>query len=90
MMGHLQNMSTIARGTGAALANASMYIGQMIGAAIAGMLFATSHNFILVGSFTALLYVLALFLFRKSENINKDNEKELHHKVLVNQKALLG
>ncbi|EJP87233.1 MULTISPECIES: MFS transporter [Bacillus] len=75
MMGHLQNMSTIARGTGAALANASMYIGQMIGAAIAGMLFATSHNFILVGSFTALLYVLALFLFRKSENINKDNEK---------------
>ncbi|MGV2527734.1 UNVERIFIED_CONTAM: multidrug transporter, partial [Bacillus thuringiensis] len=28
-----------------------------------------------VGSFTALLYVLALFLFRKSENINKDNEK---------------
>ena len=75
MMGHLQNMSTIARGTGAALANASMYIGQMIGAVIAGMLFATSHNFILVGSFTALLYVVALFLFRKGENISKDNEK---------------
>ena len=28
-------MSSVARGTGAALANASMYIGQMIGAAIA-------------------------------------------------------
>ena len=54
------------------------------------MLFATSHNFILVGSFTALLYVVALFLFRKGENISKDNEKELHHKVLVNQKQFLG
>ncbi|WP_088349842.1 MFS transporter [Bacillus cereus] len=75
MMRHLQNMSSVARGTGAALANASMYIGQMIGAAIAGMLFTVSHNFILVGSFTALLYVVALFLFRKSENISKDNEK---------------
>ncbi|MCQ6372303.1 MFS transporter, partial [Bacillus cereus] len=64
MMRHLQNMSSVARGTGAALANASMYIGQMIGAAIAGMLFAISHNFILIGSFTALLYIGALFLFR--------------------------
>ena len=31
MMRHLQNISIVARGTGAALANASMYIGQMIG-----------------------------------------------------------
>ncbi|HDR7542525.1 MFS transporter [Bacillus sp. CH_442] len=75
MMRHLQNISSAARGTGAALANASMYIGQMIGAAIAGMLFAVSHNFILIGSFTALLYIGALFLFRKGENISKDNEK---------------
>ncbi|PGM96728.1 MFS transporter [Bacillus cereus] len=75
MMGRLQNMSSIARGTGAALANASMYIGQMIGAVIAGMLFAASQNFILVGSFTALLYVLAFFLFRKSEKLNGENEK---------------
>ncbi|OOR12078.1 MFS transporter [Bacillus cereus] len=74
MMGRLQNMSSIARGTGAALANASMYIGQMIGAAIAGMLFAASHNFILVGSFTALLYIGALFLFRKSEKLSEDSE----------------
>ncbi|EJS55267.1 MFS transporter [Bacillus nitratireducens] len=74
MMGRLQNMSSIARGTGAALANASMYIGQMIGAAIAGMLLAASHNFILVGSFTALLYIGALFLFRKSEKLNEDSE----------------
>ncbi|MFE6137247.1 MFS transporter [Bacillus sp. NPDC057893] len=74
MMGRLQNMSSIARGTGAALANASMYIGQMIGAAIAGMLFAASHKFILVGSFTALLYIGALFLFRKSEKLNEDSE----------------
>ncbi|PFS16560.1 MFS transporter [Bacillus cereus] len=77
MMGRLQNMSSIARGTGAALANASMYIGQMIGAAIAGMLFAASHNFILVGSFTALLYIGALFLFRKSERLNEDSETEI-------------
>ncbi|MFB6731528.1 MFS transporter [Bacillus mobilis] len=74
MMRHLQNMSSVARGTGAALANASMYIGQMIGAAIAGMLFAASHNFILIGSFTALLYVVALFLFRRSEKLNEDYE----------------
>lgn len=74
MMRHLQNISSVARGTGAALANASMYIGQMIGAAIAGMLFATSHNFILIGSFTALLYIGALFLFRKSEKLTESSE----------------
>ncbi|HDR8159004.1 TPA: MFS transporter [Bacillus cereus] len=74
MMRHLQNMSSVARGTGAALANASMYTGQMIGAAIAGMLFAISHNFILIGSFTALLYIGALFLFRKSEKITENSE----------------
>lgn len=74
MMRHLQNISSVARGTGAALANASMYIGQMIGAAIAGLLFAASHNFILIGSFTALLYVVALFLFRKSENLTENSE----------------
>ncbi|PFC51485.1 MFS transporter [Bacillus cereus] len=74
MMRHLQNMSSVARGTGAALANASMYIGQMIGVAIAGMLFAISHNFILIGSFTALLYIGALFLFRKSEKLTENSE----------------
>ncbi|WP_439019856.1 MFS transporter [Bacillus thuringiensis] len=74
MMGRLQNMSSIARGTGAALANASMYIGQMIGAAMAGLLFAASHNFIFVGSFTALLYFVALFLFRKSEKLTENRE----------------
>ncbi|ATI52383.1 multidrug transporter [Bacillus cereus] len=71
---HLQNISIVARGTGAALANASMYIGQMIGAAMAGMLFVASHNFIFVGSFTALLYILALFLFRKSERLTENRE----------------
>ncbi len=74
MMRHLQNLSSAARGTGAALANASMYIGQIIGSAIAGMLFAASHNFILIGSFTALLYVVALFLFRKSEKLTENSE----------------
>ncbi|MDA2382676.1 MFS transporter [Bacillus cereus] len=74
MMRHLQNISSVARGTGAALANASMYIDQMIGAAIAGMLFAVSHNFILIGSFTALLYIGALFLFRKSEKLTENSE----------------
>ena len=74
MMRHLQNISSVARGTGAALANASMYIGQMIGAAIAGMLFAVSYNFILIGSFTALLYIGALFLFRKSEKLTENSE----------------
>ncbi|EJP88841.1 hypothetical protein IGQ_04208 [Bacillus cereus IS195] len=74
MMRHLQNMSSVARGTGAALANASMYIGQMIGAAIAGMLFAASHNFIFVGSFTAILYIIAVFLFRKSEKLTENSE----------------
>ncbi|KFN01404.1 MFS transporter [Bacillus clarus] len=75
MMGYLQNMSSVARGTGASLANASMYIGQMIGAAVAGILFATFHSFILVGCFTASLYIIALFLFRKSEKLIKGKEK---------------
>ncbi|MGE6597058.1 MULTISPECIES: MFS transporter [Bacillus] len=77
MMGRLQNMSSVARGTGAALANASMYIGQMIGAAVAGVLFATSHSFVLVGCFTALLYIIALFFFRKSEKLAEENKKGL-------------
>ncbi len=79
MIGHLQNISSIARGTGAALANAnaSMYIGQMIGAAVAGALFATSHSFVLVGCFTALLYIIALFFFRKSEKLAEENKKGL-------------
>ncbi|OFD80867.1 hypothetical protein BWGOE8_19410 [Bacillus mycoides] len=77
MMGRLQNMSSVARGTGAALANASMYIGQMIGAAVAGVLFATSHSFVLVGCFTALLYIIALFFFRKSEKLTEENKKGL-------------
>ncbi|QIE36597.1 MFS transporter [Bacillus tropicus] len=59
MMRHLQNISIVARGTGAAMA---------------GMLFAASHNFIFVGSFTALLYILALFLFRKSERLTENRE----------------
>ena len=83
MMRHLQNISSVARGTGAALANASMYIGQMIGAAI-GMLFAISHNFILIGSFTALLYIGALFLFRKVKNLLKIVKQESHHKACIN------
>ena len=47
------------------------------------MLFATSHNFILIGSFTALLYIGALFLFRKSEKL-KIVKQELHHKACIN------
>ncbi len=74
-MGRLQNLSSTARGTGAALANASMYIGQMIGAVVAGGLFTVSHNFMFIGFFTALLYIISLLLFRKSEKLSVENEK---------------
>lgn len=67
MMSRLQKMSSTARGTGAALANSSMYIGQTIGAAIAGVLFAAFDNFIFIGLFTAILYVVSLLVFRKSD-----------------------
>lgn len=67
MMSQLQHLSSSARGTGAALANSSMYIGQTIGAAVAGLLFATFHSFVAVGIFTALLYVISLMVFRKSD-----------------------
>lgn len=66
-MSHLQKISSVARGTGAALANSSMYIGQTIGAAVAGVLFVTFDNFIFIGSFTAILYVVSLLVFRKSD-----------------------
>ncbi|MGE7937121.1 MFS transporter [Bacillus paramycoides] len=75
MMGRLQNLSSTARGTGAALANASMYIGQMIGAVVAGGLFTVSHNFMFIGCFTALLYIISLLLFRKSEKLSVEDEK---------------
>ena len=67
MMSRLQKISSIARGTGAALANSSMYIGQTIGAAVAGVLFAVFDNFTFIGSFTAILYVVSLLVFRKSD-----------------------
>ncbi len=67
MMSRLQKMSSTARGTGAALANSSMYIGQTIGAAIAGVLIAAFGNFIFIGLFTAILYVVSLLVFRKSD-----------------------
>ncbi|KEK24189.1 MFS transporter [Bacillus gaemokensis] len=78
MMSHLQKMSSAARGTGAALANSSMYIGQTIGAAIAGILFAAFHSFASIGYFTAVLYIISLLVFRKSERIQAQEigEKE--------------
>lgn len=47
---------------------------KAFGIALAGMLFAASHKFILIGSFTALLYIGALFLFRKSEKLTENSE----------------
>ncbi|MEN1935776.1 MFS transporter [Paenibacillus sp. 102] len=76
MMSHLQEMSSAARGTGAALANASMYIGQTIGAAVAGMLFAAFHSFTSIGYFTAFIYIVALLVFRKSDRHIKKEIRE--------------
>ncbi|MBY0597927.1 MFS transporter [Bacillus bingmayongensis] len=67
MMSHLQKMSNTARGTGAALANSSMYIGQTIGAAVAGVFFASFHSFVSIGYFTAVTYVIAFLVFRRSD-----------------------
>lgn len=77
MMSQLQHLSSSARGTGAALANSSMYIGQTIGAAVAGLLFATFHSFVAVGIFTALLYVISLMVFRKSDCMKQVEKKEI-------------
>ncbi|OOG93696.1 hypothetical protein BTH41_03689 [Bacillus mycoides] len=81
MMSHLQKISSTARGTGAALANSSMYIGQTIGAAVGGMLFASFHNFISIGYFTAALYVFSLLVFRKSDRYIKKEVGEKQRAV---------
>ncbi|PEE37633.1 MFS transporter [Bacillus pseudomycoides] len=81
MMSHLQKISSTARGTGAALANSSMYIGQTIGAAVAGMLVASFHDFISIGYFTAALYVFSLLLFRKSDRYIKKEVGEKQRAV---------
>ncbi|WP_459501202.1 MFS transporter [Bacillus sp. C1] len=76
MMSHLQKLSSIARGTGAALANASMYIGQTIGAAVAGMLFGAVHSFAPIGYFTAITYVFAFLVFRRSDRYIAKEERD--------------
>lgn len=80
MMSHLQQISSTARGTGAALANSSMYIGQTIGAAVAGLLLATFHNFTSISYFTATVYVFSLLVFRKRD---RDIKKEVGEKQKV-------
>ncbi|CAI8915169.1 multidrug transporter [Bacillus pseudomycoides] len=85
MMSYLQKISSVARGTGAALANSSMYIGQTIGSAVAGVLFVAFDNFIFIGVFTAILYVVSLLVFRKSDRYMTGEIGEKQKTALYNQ-----
>ncbi|MDC2866817.1 MULTISPECIES: MFS transporter [unclassified Bacillus (in: firmicutes)] len=82
MMSALQTLSQSARGTIAALTNSSMYIGQMIGAALAGFLYVIFHNFSAIGMFTASMYIFSLFMFKRAEII-QNIEPETKQKIVT-------
>lgn len=74
-MSTMQSLTTTARGTVSALANAAMYLGTTIGGIIGGLLFSRFSGFIGVALFTVLAYSVSLSvyassgLFRKQEKI---------------------
>lgn len=77
MMSLLQTLSTSARGTIAALANSCMYVGQTVGASLAGIFYSKFGGFIAVGVFTFILYILSIYLFKISEILT---DKNVEHK----------
>lgn len=75
MMSLLQTLSASSRGTIAALANSCMYVGQTVGASLAGIIYTMFGGFTAVGVFTFILYILSIFLFKFS-NILPDKNVE--------------
>ncbi|WP_084064946.1 MFS transporter [Paenibacillus stellifer] len=75
MMALLQTLSTTARGTIAALSNATMYAATTFGTYLAGILYAQWNGFISVTIFTAICYALSIFLWARSGVANAENPK---------------
>lgn len=67
MMSLLQTLSNSAKGTIAALANSCMYVGQTVGASLAGILYSKFGGFIAIAVVTSVLYILSIFLFKISK-----------------------
>lgn len=66
MMSLLQSLSTNARGTIAALSNSAMYIGATLSACIAGFLYHHFGDFTSVTTFTAIMFIFSLLVYKKS------------------------
>ncbi|KAA9004954.1 MFS transporter [Paenibacillus spiritus] len=66
MMALLQTLSTTARGTIAALSNATMYAATTFGTYIAGILYAQWNGFVGVTLFAAVCYALSIWLWMRS------------------------
>ena len=66
MMSLLQSLSTNARGTIAALSNSAMYIGATLSACIVGFLYHHFGDFTSVTTFTAIMFIFSLLVYKKS------------------------
>ncbi|MFJ6265328.1 MFS transporter [Lysinibacillus xylanilyticus] len=77
-MSTLQSLTTTARGTVSALANANMYGGTTLGGVIGGVLFSHISGFKGVSLFTAILYIVSLLIYKSSDIFN--GEQSLHTK----------
>ena len=77
-MSTLQSLTTTARGTVSALANATMYGGTTLGGVIGGVLFSHISGFKGVSLFTAILYIVSLLIYKSSDIFN--GEQSLHTK----------
>lgn len=84
LMALMQSLSNTARGTVSAISNATMYAGTTLGGILSGILFTSLHGFYGVSFFTAIAYVVALFIYASSkifkfktiqDSINTKNER---------------
>ncbi|WP_349346804.1 MFS transporter [Priestia megaterium] len=66
MMSLLQSLSANARGTIAALSNSVMYMGTTLGAFSAGLLYHYFGKFSSVTTFTAIMYVFSIIVYKSS------------------------
>lgn len=66
LMSLLQSLSSTARGTIAALSNSVMYAGTTLGGAIGGFLYANYGGFVSISFFTAIMFVVSMFVFLSS------------------------
>lgn len=63
LMTIMQSLSSTARGTVSALANAAMYGGTTLGGIIGGFLFSHFNGFFGVSFFTSIIYILAMIIY---------------------------